>query len=162
MKDRILNVLMLLTVAAALGITLLRGGTGAETLSPAPFLSALPAAAPTATPHPADAYRQRRAESRRQEKQVLLSLIEGEFTQEATRNLAQEQLLRVTEQEEAELAVEAALAAWGDEKALCTARDGALTILVSAPLTEGQASLVLELAREASGLPAENIRISGY
>ena len=67
MKDRILNVLMLLTVAVALGITLLRGGAGEETLSPAPFLSALPAAAPTATPHPADAYRQRRAESRRQE-----------------------------------------------------------------------------------------------
>ena len=162
MKDRILNILMLIAVAAALMFTWLRSPRDVETAGPSPLLSVLPTVSPTAAPHPAEAYRARRAESRKQEKQVLLSLIEGEFTLDGTRALAQEQLLRVTEQEETELAVEAALAAWGDAYALCSVRDGAATVFVSVPLTQQQAALALDIAREASGLDMENIRVTGY
>ena len=67
MKDKVLNALTLLTVAAALVLTLLRGAPEPDAPSRAPAVIAVPTAAPTAAPHPAQAYRARRAEVRQQD-----------------------------------------------------------------------------------------------
>ena len=158
-KDKILNALMLFTVAAALILTLIRGQPETQP-SPSQVFAALATGAPTASPHPIDAYRARRAESRRQERSALLALAESEFSSPESRALAQEQLRETAAREEIELAVEAALAAQGFDRALCVARGGSVTILLSREATAPEAALILEIAREASGLSPENIRIA--
>ena len=53
MKDRIMNALMLFTVAAALILTLLRGAPETESAFDAPMISGIVTALPTEAPHPA-------------------------------------------------------------------------------------------------------------
>ncbi len=159
MKDRLLNLLMLLTVGLALGLTWLR--------EPAPSASlTLPAAAvtprPSPTLHPAESYQMRRAETRRQERASLLSLLESPAASQEAKAAAEEQLLSLARQEEIELAAEAALLGKGYDHALAVAREGSLTLLLRQELTGPQAELILALAQEASGLEREQIRITGY
>lgn len=158
MKDKILNILLLLTVAAALVLTLIRGKPYQE--SPAMALTALPTLVPTATPHPVDAYRARRADTRAQEQALLRALVQSDQTSKETRAQAEKQLLEASAWMETELAVEAALAAQGYGQALCVARAGAVTILIPQEITAKEAALILALAQEASGAAAENIRIA--
>lgn len=158
MKDKILNILLILTVTAALTLTLARGQPEQESASLT--LTALPTRIPTATPHPVDAYRARREETRAQEQALLRALAQSEQTSPETRAQAEKQLLEAAAWMETELAVEAALAAQGYGQALCVAREGAVTILLSQELTAQEAALILALAQEASGAAAENIRIA--
>ena len=160
MKDKILNVLMLAAVAGALIVTLVKGApTDAGGAARLP-LTAVSTAAPAATPHPVDAYRARRAESRRQDQALLRSMIESPLTPGETRALAEKQCAQMASCDEMELAVEAVLAARGWGQALCVARSGSMTILLSQPLSARDAALILEWAAEVSGLKKENIRIS--
>ena len=161
MKDRILNALMLLTVAAALGLSLFRGG-GEGAAGEAFVLSALATVAPVQTPHPADAYRLERKETRKKEEELLLTLIEGEKTPPETRELAQAQLLQMTRNDEIELAAEAALAAAGCAQGLCVARQGEVTVFFPREITAREAALYLSVIEEASGLAGENIRLTGF
>lgn len=160
MKDRILNLLMLLAVAAALAVTWLRDAPEQAAWPTEALFTDAPAPAVTASP--GQDYRARRAESRRRERELLLKLMDNAATDENTRALAEEQLLQVTAREEIELAVEAALAARGDADALCEARQGAMTVFVSRPLDAREAALLLEIAMEASGLSGENIRFAAF
>ena len=156
MKDRILNILMLAAVAAALILTLLKG-------APDPG-EALPMTAPAATaaPRPAEIYRVRRQETRALEKSLLSTLIESERTAAETRDMAQQQLIEITRNDEIELAVEGALAAHGYTDALCVSRDGSMTVFLPGEIQADEAAFFLEIARDASGLRAENIRLTGY
>ena len=162
MKDRIMNALMLLTVAAALILTLIRGTPEPEAAFDRPIVSGFPTAAPTNTPHPADAYRRERSETRRQEQAVLQALIDGEYTAPETRAMAQEQLLKAAAEMETELAVEAALAGKGYGHALCVARGNTVTVMTGTEITARDAALLLDIIREASGIEAENIRMTGF
>lgn len=158
MKDKILNILMLLSVAAALLFTLLN-----EKNLPAQPVLSLPSVAtlaPTATPRPIDSYRARRESTRKEELTVLSALSENPLAEEEIRKMAQMQLTEITQRNETELAVEAALIARGYADALCIFQSGSLTILLTETLTEQDAQWIFALASEISSLKMENIRIS--
>lgn len=154
MKDRLLNLLMLLTVGAALALTLLRP-TSLNQESPLPAVTALPARSS------AEAFRLRREKTREREKDTLLALRDGEGWAEETRALAAEALRQTMLSDETELAVEAALTGRGYADALCVYREGRLTVLAAAPLREEDAALVRDLAAEIAGVAPDHIRISG-
>ena len=162
MKDRIMNALMLLTVAAALILTLIRGAPEPERAFDAPIVSSFATAAPTGTPHPADVYRQQRAESRQMEQAMLEALIGSAFTAPETRELAEQQLMETAARMETELAVEAALAGKGYAKALCVARENTVTVMTGTALSAPDAALLLTVIQEASGVSPENIRMTGF
>ena len=154
MKDKLLNLLMLLTVGAALALTLLRP-TSVNQESPLPAVTALP------TRRPAEAFRLRREKTREREKDTLLALRDGEGWAEETRTLAAEALRQTLLADETELAVEAVLAGKGYADALCVYREGSLTVLAAAPLREEDAALVRDLAAEIAGVAPDHVRISG-
>jgi len=159
-KDRILNLLMLLTVGAALALSLARGPG-----EPAGFdaaLSAVSTAAPTAAPSPAEAYRARRAAARARDEELLTLLLSSPDTEGETLALARRQLLDMTKNDETELAVEAALAAGGCPDGLCVARRGEVTVFFPREISQREAALYLDIVRDASGLGAENIRLTGF
>lgn len=152
MKDKILNTLMLLTVAAALGITLLRGP--GEESAPLP----LPDLRPAPTLHPAQVYRQRRSAARQEEEAALAALIQ----QEETRDTAQTQLQEMVNAQEIELAIEGALAGKGYPNGLCVYRKGRMTVFVDGQINSHDAALLSALAAEIANISPENIRITGY
>ena len=156
MKDRILNALMLLAVAAALILTLIREAPEETASAPLSAVTVL------ATPHPAEAYRQQRADTRRQEKNALLALAEDETASDAIRQLAEEQLRSLMTADETELAMEGALAGAGFPHGLCICRGGKITLMADQAPDARTAAFLLDLAREVSGVSAENIRIWGY
>ena len=158
MKDRILNVLMLAAVAAALILTFLKGPPDTEAGLPMASV-AQPA---TIAPHPAEVYRARRKETRAMEQSLLTTLIDSEQTVPETKAMAEQQLIAITTNEEIELAVEGALAANGYTDALCVSRDGSMTVFLPAEITADDAAYFLEMAQDASGLTPENIRLTGY
>ena len=158
MKDRILNVLMLAAVAAALILTFLKGPPDTEAGLPMASV-AQPAAI---APHPAEVYRARRKETRSMEQSLLTTLIDSEHTAPETKTMAEQQLIEITSNDEIELAVEGALAANGYTDALCVSRDGSMTVFLPTEITAEEAAYFLEMAQDASGLPPENIRLTGY
>ena len=158
MKDRILNVLMLAAVAAALILTFLKGPPDTEAGLPMASV-AQPAAI---APHPAEVYRARRKETRAMEQSLLTTLIDSEQTVPETKAMAEQQLIAITTNEEIELAVEGALAANGYTDALCVSRDGSMTVFLPTEIDAEKAAYFLEIAQDASGLAAENIRLTGY
>ena len=158
MKDRILNVLMLAAVAAALILTFLKGPPDTEAGLPMASV-AQPAAI---APHPAEVYRARRKETRAMEQSLLTTLINSEHTAPETKTMAEQQLIGITSNDEIELAVEGALAAQGYTDALCVSRDGSMTVFLPTEITAEEAAYFLEMAQDASGLPPENIRLTGY
>ncbi|MBR0407350.1 MAG: SpoIIIAH-like family protein [Clostridia bacterium] len=159
MKDRILNILMLIAVAAALILTFLKGAPETDTALP---MTAVSSPAATASPHPAEVYRARRRETRALEQSLLTTLMESSQTAQETRSLAEQQLIEITRNDEIELAVEGALTAHGYADALCVARDGSMTLFLPTEIQADEAAFFLEIARDASGLEPENIRLTGY
>lgn len=156
MKDRILNALMLLTVAAALLLTLLKGAPAQQAEIP------LAPAAPLSTQDPVEAYRQRREQTREKEKSLILALSESGVWTEETKALAGDAMRQTLFSDETELAIEAALAAHGYGRALCVCRENSLTVFTAQPLSDRDAALILDLAREIAGIGPEKIRLSGY
>ena len=159
MKDRILNILMLAAVAAALILTFLKGTPNTESSLP---MASIVQPAATAAPHPAEIYRARRKETRAMEQSLLTTLIDSEQTAPETKTMAEQQLITITSNDEIELAVEGALAANGYTDALCVSRDGSMTVFLPTEITAEEAAYFLEMAQDASGLPPENIRLTGY
>lgn len=158
MKDRILNVLMLLCVCAALLSSLITGGQR-ET---APVLSTavLASPRPMASPSPIESYRARRQSARERERETLLRLSENEEADASLRARAREALAESISRDEIELAVEAALLSRGYADALCVFQAGSLNILFTQPLAEADAQWIMHLAQEISGVEIENIRLS--
>ena len=155
-----MNALLMATVAGALAVTLTRpsGMPGAE----AALWTAVPTVMPAATPDPVQAYRDRRQGTRAQDQAALTALAGAEDADPEARRLARMMLLETAENDETELAVEAALAAQGMGDALCVARRGSVTVFLSGQLTDSQAALILEIARQSSGAELENIRVAGF
>lgn len=155
-RDRILNFLMLAAVALALGLTFAQDSAASPALS---LSTAVPqTAAPSPSPSPAAAYRIRREQERTQEEISLRQLADSGASEE-TRAQAQVALLALQTNREAELTVEAALSGLGYDQALCTIQGETVHIILSQPLSDAQAAMLLALAQEASGAAAENIRI---
>ena len=159
MKDRILNVLMLAAVAAALIWTFLKGPPDTEAGLP---MASVAQPAVTIAPHPAEVYRARRKETRAMEQSLLTTLIDSEHTAPEAKTMAEQQLITITSNDEIELAVEGALAANGYTDALCVSRDGSMTVFLPTEITADDAAYFLEMAQDASGLTPENIRLTGY
>ena len=159
MKDRILNILMLAAVAAALILTWTRDAR--ERVGALPMTAAVSPAA-TASPRPEEVYRARRRETRALEQSMLTALSESEYTAPETKAMAEQQLVDMAKNDEIELAVEGALAAHGYADALCVARNGSMTVFLPIEISADEAAFFLEIARDASGLSAENIRLTGY
>ncbi|MBQ6962063.1 MAG: SpoIIIAH-like family protein [Clostridia bacterium] len=162
MKDRIWNGLMLVTVAAALFFTLNKGAPRQENAALPLAVASLPTPMPTVTPTPAEAYRQERAQTRQRDRDALLVLVGSESVSTETRVLAESQLLETVKNDEIELAAEAALIAKGYPNSLCAARQGAITVFLDKEISAGDAALLLDIVREASGLSPENVRLTGY
>ena len=154
-----MNALLMATVAAALAVTLTRPDAPDTEVA---LWTAPTTAAPTAVPDPVQMYRARRRDTRVQDQAALTALAETEDADPEARRLARAMLIETSENDEIELAVEAALAAQGMSDALCVARRGGVTVLLSGQLTERQAALILDIARQASGQDVENIRVAGF
>ena len=155
MKDRIFNALLLLSVALALGLSLIRGG-GTAKISP----ESLRAADPIATLQPLDGYRARRAAERKLETDALLALAGKEALDAESRGAAAERLMALQRRTETELAVEALLTGRGYGEALCVADEKNLLIVLERSLEDSQAQEILYLVEELSAYPAQNIRIT--
>lgn len=156
MKDRILNILMVVVVIIAL-IFSMKSQKSTElpkAFPQAPVLTAAP------TVQPILAYRSHRVEIRHQEEALLQAMIQNDATSPEMRAQAEQMILEIAGNAEIELAAEAALAAQGYPLALCVARSGSVTILMDAELSRQEAALLIHLVQEASGLTAENIRIA--
>lgn len=156
MKDRLLNILMLAAVAAALILSYVKGAPAADGLSPSPAVTALP------TVHPVTVFRGEREQVRAREKKELTALAQDGTASEESRFRAQEALSDMLRADETELAVEAVLAAKGYADALCVYRQGSLTVLLGSEIRDTDARLILDLAKETAGIEKENVRISGY
>ena len=161
-KDRIWNALLLITVASALLLTLSRDGRKAETAALPLAIASVPSPLPTVSPTPAEVYRQERAQTRQRDREALLALVESAHVSPETRALAESQLLETAKNDEIELAAEAALIARGYPDSLCAARQGSVTVFLDTEISAGDAALLLDVIREASGLSPENIRFTGY
>ena len=157
MKDKILNVLMLLSVAAALIFTFIYEKKGVS----APVLSLLPSAtfSPTPSPRPIDAYRLHRERTRQEESSALSALSQNALADEEIRRMAQMQLTEIAERNEIELAAEATLIARGYPDALCIFQAGNMTVLLTKSLSEADAAWIFQLIREVTKLEMENIRV---
>ena len=161
-KDHIWNALLLITVAAALFLTLSRSGKEAKSAALPLTVASVPTPNPTVPPTPAEAYRQERAQTRQRDRNALLALVESESVSPETRALAESQLLETAKNDEIELAAEAALIARGYPDSLCSARQGAITVFLDKEIGAVDAALLLDVVRDASGLAPENIRLTGY
>ena len=161
-KEHIWNGLMLVTVAAALIFTLTKGAPEQESAALPLAVASLPTPTPTATPTPAEAYRQERSRTRQRDRDALLALAQSENVSPETRALAESQLLETAKNDEIELAAEAALIARGYTDSLCAARQENITVFLDKEISAGDAALLLDVVREASGLSPENIRLTGY
>ena len=161
-KDRIWNALLLVTVVCALFLSLSRKGRETEEAALPLTAASLPTLSPTASPTPAEAYRRERALTRQRDREALLTLAESAQASPETRALAESQLLETAKNDEIELAAEAALAAMGCTNSLCAARRGAVTVFLDRQISAEEAALLRSVVREASGLPQESIRLTGY
>ena len=110
------------------------------------------AAATTASPSGAAVYRTQRDTQRSEEYAALSALAQQD--EKAAQRL--EMLIHRSEQE---LAVESALAAMGESKAVCAVREGAVTICVSSRLDERQAQAIIELCARLTGVDVEKVFI---
>lgn len=97
-------------------------------------------------------FRQQRQTQRAEELAALSALAQ----QDAGLN---EQLQRLVERAEAELAVESALAAMGYPQAACALREDAAAVCLPEKLDAARAQAVIELCARLTGLPAENVFI---
>ena len=159
-RDRLWNVLLLITVASALLLTLSRSGQETESAALPLTAASLSTPLPTAAPAPAEVYRQERAQTRQRDRDALLALAESGNISPETRALAESQLLETAKNDEIELAAEAALIARGYSNSLCAARQGAITVFLDKEISAGDAALLLSVVQEASGLAPENIRLT--
>lgn len=159
-KDHIWNALLLITVAAALLLALSRDGREQESAVLPLTAAAMTTPIPTAAPAPIEVYRQERAQARQRDQDALLALVNSEGVSPETRAMAESQLLETAKNDEIELAAEAALVARGYPDSLCAARQGAITVFLDKEISAVDAALLLDVVRDASGLPPENIRLT--
>ena len=154
MKDRILNGLMLLTVALALLLSLRTSPQTQPVLSPQNADALLTPADPVA------AYRTRREQQRRREEETLRTLSSDASCTQALREQARQMILDIRIRTEKELAAEAAAIGRGYGDAVCTLAGDTLLFVLQCPIAPEEAAQLTALAAQATGVSRENIRIS--
>ncbi len=118
----------------------------------------VPAPVATVQASPVAAFRIRREQTRAQETNMLLALVENELAAEGTRALAQELLLAAAQNAERELLLEGAIAAMGLD-AVCAVRDGSVVLFTQKTLSEQEAARLVFLAGEHADARPENVKI---
>lgn len=151
MKDRILNTLMLLTVALALGLSLRKPPAAAPVQQSAETV--------TVSMDPVAAYRERRTEQRKREQEALQTLLTDEKSDAALREQARETMLNLLHGAETERIVETLAVGQGYGDAVCTLAGETLLFVLREALGAEEAARLTALAAEATGIAAENIRI---
>lgn len=151
MKDRILNALMLLTVAAALGVSIRSTPDAVPVQSSADtWLTSV---------DPVAAYRERRTEQRKREEEALAVLLADESCDAALRAQARETLLTMQRCAETEQIAEALAIGRGYGDTVCTLAGETLFFVLQKPIATADAAQLIALAAQATGVSAENVRI---
>lgn len=152
MKVHAFNLLLLLTVAICLCITLSRSTP--EERPAANMHQAFITLSPAATPHPLDAYRTAREAQRALEMESLAALCAPEYDMQP---IARETLLSLQTKMERELQTEGMLAGLGYERAVCVLTEDTLSIFTEKTLSEKHLPLILQSAGEICQIPTENV-----
>lgn len=155
MKTHLFNLLLLLTVAGCLCITLRRP----EQADPLPALmqGAFITVSPTVTPHPLDSYRNERQAQLQALQSALPSL--PQTPDDALYFALQKQLLALQKKADTEARVEGALRAMGIEKCTCILQEDSLLLFATPFPPQAQLPSVLQLAADLAGLSPENVHL---
>lgn len=153
MKQHLINGLMMVIVFLCLMITLNR-----QPPAHTPALSAEKTfVQPAATPHPLDAYRQRRAQQQADAMETLETLALDKSSGPDTQ--AREALFSLQSASQTEQAVEGMLLTLGYEKCLCICQPNGLLLFTQPDARQQDIPLILQSAADLSGFSAENIRL---
>lgn len=153
MKVHFFNLLLLITVAGCLCITLSQSSPEARPI--ANLNQAFITVAPTVTPHPLDAYRAQREKQRIREEKSLSALMQSSEGEMAS--AARETLLSLQRQMEMELQTEGVLSSMGYERAVCILQGKNLFLFTEETVSEKHLPLLLQAAAEICSLSPEQV-----
>ena len=89
----------------------------------------------------------------------LRAIAQSPLTSDELREAAQTRLMALRDWMDQEAAVEAVLAARGYPPVLATVRAGSVNAVLSAPLTQAEAAVLLELIARETGVEGKNIKL---
>lgn len=105
-------------------------------------------------------YKVNRESQRQTEVAYLDSIIENEKSDMDTIKEAQNQKIEIVRVMEAELTIEGLLASGGFSQAIVTVKQGSVNVVINEEsITKEQAAKILDLVRQETGEPAQNIKI---
>ncbi len=105
-------------------------------------------------------YKTNRQSVRETEVAYLDSIISNENSDMETVKDAQNQKIEIVAKMEAELKIEGLLAASGFSDAIITVQEGSVNVVIKAKqITKEQAAKILEIVRNETGEPAQNIKV---
>lgn len=105
-------------------------------------------------------YKTNRESVRNKEVSYLDSIISDETSDAETVKDAQDQKIEIVQQMENELTIEGLLMASGFEDAIVTVQTGSVNVVLKAKeITKEDAAKVLEIVRQETGEPAQNIKV---
>lgn len=105
-------------------------------------------------------YKVNRENQRQTEVAYLDSIIENEKSDMETIKEAQNQKIEIVRVMEAELTIEGLLASGGFSKAIVTVKQGSVNVVINEEsITKEQAAKILDIVRQETGEPAQNIKI---
>lgn len=105
-------------------------------------------------------YRVNRESQRQEEVAYLDSIIENEKSDMETIKEAQNQKIELVRVMEAELTIEGLLASGGFSQAIVTVKQGSVNVVINEEsITKEQAAKILDIVRQETGEPAQNIKI---
>lgn len=107
-------------------------------------------------------YRLEREMSRGRQIELLQSVAQDPAAGEAQRTAARDRLLQITRDLEREVGLENILKAKGFRDAVVFFQDGLVTVVVPEPLSETEATAVVNLVARGAGVAAENVMIVGH
>lgn len=155
MRVHLFNFLLLLTVAGCLFITLSQSAPEAQTS--ARILPSFITLTPSATPHPLDAYQEKRAAQRSKEQESLALLAQS--NDPSLQTAAEKALLSLQEKAEKERQAEGLLLGMGYERALCILQETELMIFASPALSDAHQQIIFQSAAEICGILPQQVHL---
>jgi stage III sporulation protein AH len=156
----------LIILAGILNFTLARNGNNSKQAiasKPAQTTQAKTTVPDTAMPDQAvffESFKDQREQSRQQETEYLESILNDEKTDDTTRKAAQEQLMTIVANSEAELSIEGLLQAKGFNDVAVSIHNGTVSVIVGeATLTSAQVAQILEISAREGKVEANNVKI---
>lgn len=153
MKERLFHGLLIVIVAICVAVTL----TQKKTVTPAPLPLSEALVAPTASPHPMDAYHALRSRQYTESVQSLSLLIDDPDS--GLQAEAEKSLLALQQERTVTQQLEGILTGMGYEKSLCVLQQNTLFIFTEPAVREKDVAVVLQAAADFSSLQKENIRL---